>query len=422
MSHPSPTAAKPADPILIVAETDDPRIALASTSIAGIWIEIHDRLESAESVWRAFEDTADCTVFQRFDYLAAWQRNIGHLHGTQPLIAVIRGHGEEVLCLLPLALEKGTLRWLGQDNSDYCAPLLAPDFERRIEAGTFALLWSELCDALKRDGEFRFDRADLRKMPETIGTQRNPMLALPILPNPSNAHLMKMWGDWEAFYAEKRSSSTRRRDRTKLKRLGEFGEFQMISPESVADIKATFETLIEQKSAALSRMGAHNLFADPGVREFYLDLATGARTRPFVHVSKLQIGACQASTNLGFEHRGRYYYVFASYDAGEISRFGPGAAHLRELMQRAMARGLHEFDFTIGDERYKTEWADTELRLFDHVAAHGWRGLLPVLKERTELRLRRAIKQNQRLWAFVLKFRAWRARSPGSSTAQDADN
>lgn len=377
-------------------------------------------MDGAKTFWRSFEESADCTVFQRFDYLDAWQRHIGTLHNTQPLIAVVRGHGEELLAVLPLALEAEKLRWLGQDNSDYCAPLLAKDFERRIDAATFAALWDELCDALRRE-LLQFDLVDLRKMPETVGGQRNPMLALGVLPNPSNAHLMKMFGEWESFYSEKRSSSTRRRDRTKLKKLGEFGQVQMITPESDEDLRNTFDGLVEQKSAALARMGVHNLFADPGVRDFYLDLAAGERSRPFVHVSKLQIGDCQASTNLGFEHRGRYYYVFASYDAGETSRFGPGAAHLRELMQRAMQRGLHEFDFTIGDERYKAEWADAELRLFDYVAAHGWRGLLPALAQRSELRLRRAIKQSKWLWPLVLKLRAKIGRFRDGGASQDSD-
>jgi CelD/BcsL family acetyltransferase involved in cellulose biosynthesis len=412
-------AEKSADLNPIVAAQDDPRLALASTSAAGVWIEIHDRLASVETLWRAFETSADCTVFQRFDYLAAWQRHVGERTHSRPLIVVMRGHGEEVLCLLPLALEGRTLRWLGQDNSDYCAPLLESDFERRIDAKTFPLLWAELCEALNREDMFRFDIADLRKMPETVSGQRNPMLALAALPNPSNAHLTNLTGDWEKYYSEKRSSSTRRRDRTKLKRLGEFGEVRMITPESDAELRATFDGLIEQKSAALARMGAHNLFADPGVRDFYLDLAANARS--FVHVSKLQVGGVQASTNLGFEHRGRYYYVLASYDAGETSRFGPGAAHLRALMERAIQRGLHEFDFTIGDERYKSEWADVELHLFDHIAAQGWRGLVPAFAKRIELRLRRAIKQNGWLWASVLKFRALMGRSRAPDTSIDTD-
>ncbi len=408
------------------AEHVEPRLAFASRTAAGVWLEIYDNLSAIEPVWRAFEAHADCTVFQRFDYAAAWQKHIGARKNSLPLIAVIRGDGEEVLCIAPLALDDAhgckRLRWLAQDNSDYCAPLLAADFERRVDSRSFAPLWNELCNALGKEPGLRFDLADFRKMPEMISAQRNPFLSLPVLPNPSNAHLTKIWGDWEKFYTEKRSSATRRRDRTKRKRLGEFGEVRMVTPADQTEIAKTFDGLVEQKSAALARMGVSNLFAEPGVRDFYFDLATNARTHGFVHVSKLEVGNCQASTNLGFEHRGRYYYVFASYDAGEASKFGPGAAHLRDLMQRAIERGLHEFDFTIGDERYKSEWADTEMRLYDHMSAQSWRGQPWAVTEKLMKRSRRAIKQNAWLWSFVLKGRALLGKSRGKSAEPSADN
>ena len=66
--------------------------------------------------------------------------------------------------------------------------------------------------------------------------------------------------------------------------------------------------------------------------------------------------------------------MIASYDDGDVSRFGPGAAHLRDLLSHALARGCRRFDFTIGDERYKLEWSDHTLNLYDHVAPATWRG------------------------------------------------
>jgi CelD/BcsL family acetyltransferase involved in cellulose biosynthesis len=44
-------------------------------------------------------------------------------------------------------------------------------------------------------------------------------------------------------------------------------------------------------------------------------------------------------------------------------------------MRYAIEHGFRHFDFTIGDERYKLEWSDRTLVLYDHVApasARGW--------------------------------------------------
>jgi CelD/BcsL family acetyltransferase involved in cellulose biosynthesis len=46
-------------------------------------------------------------------------------------------------------------------------------------------------------------------------------------------------------------------------------------------------------------------------------------------------------------------------------RYGPGAAHLMEIMARAIERGCTIFDFTIGDEPYKRDWCEERQALYD---------------------------------------------------------
>ncbi len=64
-------------------------------------------------------------------------------------------------------------------------------------------------------------------------------------------------------------------------------------------------------------------------------------------------------------YRGRYYYILAGYDDGELARFGPGAIQLRDVMRYAAEHNCPLFDFTIGDEPYKREWCDIEIGLCD---------------------------------------------------------
>lgn len=387
-----------------------PTVEAASLALPGLHIAVTDNLAAVEPLWRRFEAEADCTVFQNFDYLSLWQRHVGVHHGVAPAIVVVR-YGAGTLAVLPLAISgSGVLRrlvWLAQDNSDYLAPLLAKDFSGVVGSGKFASLWREIIALMQGDERFRHDVVELRKMPETIGAQENPFLRLAVTRNPSSAHLTTLVGDWETYYNEKRSAATRRRDRTKRKRLSESGEVRLITPQNDADVRETIATLIRQKSAALKRMGVTDLFAEPGVRDFYLDLATNPRTRGLVHVSRLDVGDVPASVNLGLQFRHRYYYIFASYDDGEVSRFGPGAAHLRDLMARAIAEGCREFDFTIGDERYKFEWSDKETVLVDYFAATTWRGWLPALFLRQLTGAKRKMKQTPALWNVVQKARSF---------------
>ena len=257
-------------------------------------------------------------------------------------------------------------------------------------------------------------------MPEKIGAQANPFLALLTGLNPSNAYVADLYGNWTEFYEGKRSSATRRRDRTKLKRLAEFGEVRFVQPQDHFDIECTVEMLAEQKARSFARMGVANMFARPGWQEFYMDVATNSRTRDLVHVSRLDVGPFWSAINLGLVFRGSYYHVLASYDDGELSRFGPGAAHLRDLLRFSIERGLKHFDFTIGDEGYKLEWSDHKLLLHDHVAATSLRGRLMVATVRGRRRVKRLIKQNEMLWSLFGRLRAALGSRSGGAAGDDA--
>jgi len=385
------------------------RPAATTDQRAKIALSVHDDLTAVEHDWRKLEATADCTPFQSFDWLSAWHRHIGQLAGVRP--AIVTGkRGDDILFLLPLAVERRTLtRWLtflGQELCDYNAPLLAPEFARLVGAGGFAALWAEIHALIQAAPALRHDTISLTKMPETIGTQANPMLGLDVQLHPSGAYETELGSDWEQFYAAKRSSATRRRDRTKLKRLGELGEVRFVSPDTIDETARTLDTLVVQKAKSFGRMGVANMFARPGYAAFFHELAAAPQMRALVHLSRLDVGGTWAAINLGLTFRGCYYHVLASYDDGETSRFGPGAAHLRELLKYAIERGLKRFDFTIGDEPYKRDWCETEQKLYDHSAAATLRGLPVTAVALVWRRTKRLIKRSAPLWNVAVRVRA----------------
>jgi CelD/BcsL family acetyltransferase involved in cellulose biosynthesis len=364
--------------------------------------------------WKAFETSADCTAFQSFAWHAAWQKHVGDLTGVAPAI-VVGKECDRILFILPLAIEHGRLAsrlvWHGSDLCDYNAPLLAPEFAAAMAApGAFAALWKGVVARLQADSRFRHDVIVLAKMPETVGAQANPFMALPTTLNPSGAYATPLTADWDSFYAAKRSSATRRSERTKLKRLAELGAVRFVSAEEPAEIGATLTRLVDQKSKQFARMGVEDIFLRPGYRDFFFEIASNPSAGGIVHVSRLDVGETVAAANLGLVFRNRYYHVLASYDLGPVSRFSPGVAHLHELMRFAILRKCVAFDFTIGDEGYKRGWSDTAILLHDHRRAAsilGWAVLLP---SAVLARTKRLIKQTPILWRMVQATRSLIAR------------
>ena len=382
----------------------------AAAARAGVELTIHDRLDSVADLWRRFEGEADCTAFQTFAWHDAWQRTVGAAAGVQPAI-VVGTSGNRVLFLLPLAiLRRGLIRslvWHAAELCDYNAPLLAPDFGDYLAVGDFTTLFERIRQTIASAPGCAFDRISFTKMPEMVGAQPNPFMALPTSLNPNGAYSTRLGTNWEEFYNAKRSSTTRRRDRTKRKRLGDLGEVRFVTARTPAEREATLDALMQQKSKALQRMGVPDLFARADFRAFYRGLVANPAAIDLVHVSQLEVGSTVAAVNLGLIFGGVYYHVLASYDAdAETARFGPGAAHLHEFMAYAIDKGCHTFDFTIGDEPYKRDWSDAVHKLHDYRFAATPQGLVVSSVENAIASVKRRIKQSPVLWALAVKIRA----------------
>ncbi len=381
----------------------------AADATSAVMIELHGDLGEIKQEWQAFERSADCTVFQSFHWLAKWQQHIGAYNGTIPAIVFGRDGEGRLIFILQLAIEtRGVARrltWLGSELCDYNAPLLAAHFSDAVTAERFTDLWHDIVRLIRADRRLRFDLVDLQKMPEMVGRQRNPFLGIKVLANPSGAYVATLGSDWDEFYTARRSSSTRKRERRQFKQLAEHGDVRFVDVEDKADIERTLETLIDQKSRSFARMGVEDLFARPGYRDFYLDIATDHNVSALTHVSRLDVGATTAATNLGLTFRDCYYLVLSSYHDGEIARFGPGRAHLHELLRHAMERGFHKFDFTIGDEPYKRDWSDIVVQLYDHLEAVTPRGAIVMAMTSAFRRTKRFIKQTPALWRTYSKLR-----------------
>src|SRR5215470_16787904 len=152
-----------------------------ATTAAGLQLTICEDLDALAAEWRTFEHAADGTVFQTFDWLSLWHRHIGAPAGVRPAIVLGRAHDGKLAFLLPLAVAPGAVRrltFLGDDLCDYNAPLIAPGFFARAEAADFRALWRDIRGRLQRVPQLKHDLVELTKMPETIGVNANPFLAL----------------------------------------------------------------------------------------------------------------------------------------------------------------------------------------------------------------------------------------------------
>jgi CelD/BcsL family acetyltransferase involved in cellulose biosynthesis len=409
MSEISINPRTPLDDVIRVASDADKAVTSGRSAVLPR-ISVTDDLAAVADAWRALEATSDSTAFQAYAWAATWQIHIGARSGTVP--AIVTGHAEDGRPLFLFAFgitpARGLKRltWLASDVCDYNAPMLARDYAATLDNTRFLALWRGILDALAGDPRFAFDYADLERMPEKLGRLRDPFMALNPALHPSGAHACALTGDWETFYAAKRSASTRKTIRKKVRAIEKQGPVAFRDLTESTERRQTLDVLMVQKAESLARMGVSNFFDRPGYRDFYRAVASDPAMGDLVRIARLDVGSDIAATSVGLSAGGCFYLILASYDAGPLSSHGPGTVHLHELLRDTIEKGFSRFDFTVGDEPYKLDWGDEIIRLFDYSAGRTLRGWVLVLTARGFRRVKRTIKQTPALWHLFVRLRS----------------
>ena len=127
-------------------------------------------------------------------------------------------------------------------------------------------------------------------MPKIIGEQANPFCALGVTPHVNDAYLTALGGDWETYYAAKRSAATRKTDRNKRKRLADHGEIRFITAGDRDDVVRTRRCTDRRKAQVLCQARRRQHVRVAGIPRLLPRLATGPRSSRLTHVSRLDVG------------------------------------------------------------------------------------------------------------------------------------
>ena len=368
-------------------------------ALDGVQIAVYTAIADCEAVWRAAG--AKCTgyVFQTFEWQAAYQATIGQAEGVLPVIVLVSGRDGEPLLLLPLGIYRQgalrVLRFLGGAVTDYGAPLVAPGFTERFGAD-FAALWRAILDQMPP-----FDLVWLRRMPQTVEDEPNPLISLGGATHTRDAYAAHVPATLDAFRTA-RSAKLFSDGRRQRRRLGEIAALTLEMPMADAAALDTVTAMVRQKSRRYTESGVPDIFARPGYREFYERLTEGPLRLDGVHVSRLCVGDTVVATHWGVLFRNRLYWLMPTYEGGEWQRFSCGRLLLESAFEWCIAHGVKVLDLTVGDERYKLDWADHSLALYEYRLPRSLKGAAYVGFQRA----RDGLKRNERLRGAAQSLRA----------------
>jgi CelD/BcsL family acetyltransferase involved in cellulose biosynthesis len=368
-------------------------------------IRVFDSLAGLESTWRFFETEGSGYAFQSWPWISTWQEHVGSRMGVSPCPVLIESERGEPLLLLPLGTRHVhhtvRLEWLGGELADYHAPLLRK-LPTSIGSGPgFQLLWQRVRRQLPRFDVIRFER-----MPATVGTFPNPFVFPGCVLHPCRAHATRLHGTLDEFLREKRSSNWMRKERRKERRLADHGEIRFVIATQPEEIDEILPEMIRQKSRSYRDLGATDLFADPGYREFLSALTRKHAADGFVFLCALKVGERISATYWGVVQGRTFYHLLPTYALDELTRYAPGNLLLRRMFEWCLAHGIEIFDFTSGDDDYKSPWCDRHLDLYDYHRGVTSRGKFSATAERLRLGIKRRVKQSPALLRAMQRMRA----------------
>ncbi|WP_050476756.1 GNAT family N-acetyltransferase [Herbaspirillum rhizosphaerae] len=378
---------------------------IAGRFAAGTAVRVYSSFEHSEMRWRTAQASCAAYGFQAYDWLAAWQRELGARQGWEVCIVELTDADDRTLMLLPLGRQrKRGIRYasfLGGEITDYNAPLLHPDFD----ASCFAALWPLIVRLMGGVDVFR-----VRRMPLNVEGVANPLVALPGMRHTEQAHaatLTPTYAEFQKARSAKMFADTRRQ----LRRLNELGAVKLLI-DAPPDLRAAVTAgMAQQKARRWHETGSRDLFAEPGYLDFYQHLAAQGLSGGEIVVSALYVDDKLVATHWGMRYGGRFYWLMPGYQDGEWARYSVGRILLDAVVQHCIAEGLAVFDLTVGDEGYKMQWADHMLPLYAGQQGHSLRGKIVVAVGEAYRQLRARARDNERLRSLVRRLRGQRSGS-----------
>jgi CelD/BcsL family acetyltransferase involved in cellulose biosynthesis len=371
--------------------------------IAGI--DIVRDLEQAETIWRDLEDPQRfSTAYQRFDFLASWQRQVGDRAGLLPLIIIANDAERRPLLLLPLALgEKYGIRtacFMGGKHATFNMALWQPDFAASATVTDLDALLSGIRSRSVADV------LALTQQPQRWHDLPNPMALLPNQPSANDCPLLTMVPG--AAPGKLISNSFRRRLKGKERKLQRLSGYRYHVANSDADINRLLDWFFSVKPLRMAEQRLPNVFAEPGVEDFIrgsclIELAGGGR---IINIHALECDDEVIAVFAGVADGHRFSMMFNSYTMSGNSRHSPGLILMRNIIDDYAERGYRALDLGIGSDDYKRLFCKSAEPIFDCYIPLSPRGRIAAGAMSGLNRAKHVVKHNRALLHTAQRLRS----------------
>jgi CelD/BcsL family acetyltransferase involved in cellulose biosynthesis len=360
-------------------------------------------LAAAEAIWRAFEGRQQfLTSYQRFDFLSAWQHDVGQREGVRPFIVIATDADGRPLVLMPLALRHKfgirTAGFMGGKHANFNMALWDRDFAAQVGSTDLEQLLSGIRSLAT------VDVLALIQQPKRWQDLANPLAGLPHQPSVNLCPVLSM--PQGAAPTELISGSFRKRLRSKERKLQALPGYRYLVADSDAEITRLLDWFLRTKPVRMAEQKLPNVFADPGVEDFVRSAClTKLAQGRVIDIHALECDEEVLALFAGVADGHRVSMMFNTYTMSEHSRYSPGLILIRNIIDHYAERNFCALDLGIGSDEYKRLFCKSDEPLFDSFIPLTARGKFAAIATSAIHRGMHLVKQNATLLHLAQRLR-----------------
>jgi CelD/BcsL family acetyltransferase involved in cellulose biosynthesis len=304
---------------------------------------------------RLWEANPNRQIFNKFSWIESWWAGFGAK--AQLFSPAVYDDGKCV-GILPLRVEGHVLRFIGDPLADYNDLICDPEMKAVVLESAIAAL---------DEAPIRWESCTLNNVSESslIVAARDELSQS--LRSRTEAYVYAlcpsvMLGDDRAeTLAAILAKATVSRRMRQLEKLGTL-TFRHIEDRDQA--REHLPSLFDQHVRCRALAGIRSKLLDQESRNFFAALVENLSPQNDLRFSVLELDRRPIAYNFGFQLDGKFMYYTPTYDI-DFFDLSPGNVLLRHLFLYARDNGIQEFDFTIGDQNYKTRYANQTKRNYE---------------------------------------------------------
>ncbi|CAM5616502.1 hypothetical protein MAUB1S_10488 [Mycolicibacterium aubagnense] len=348
---------------------------------------------------------------------ALWVRHwIQHLR-PDAVVASLRVEGQTGLSLA-LEIERTgpfrIARFLGGRHANGNFPAIS------ISSGNDLASCLPTLFAAIRSARPDIDLIALQRLQPDLNGTNNPLAGFASFPSPNLALAVNLGGGFDSVLERASGKRKRKKHRSQARKFEAAGGFARIEATTREETERLLDAFFAMKEQRFRKMGIINVFGDERVRGFFQALFASAldNESPTFVLHGLEVAGRLRAVTGSSRSPNRLICEFGAILEDELSFASPGDFLFFDNIQEACQQGNLLYDFSVGDEPYKRQWCDVEIRQSDALIPLTTKGRALASALRQGARAKAFVKNNPMIWKIT---KALRRKTQGQEQSPRTD-